>query len=335
MEELGNIDSLVTEVDVEILFQAILRRPVNNDEYKTDMVKQGKTLRQLVLQLRGSEELKARMRRDLATADSDNRKKLGAPSCFRSPETLAVSSLPIKRMLIVGSCLSEIWAGMTPRLQPACESELYLFGRDLPETPTRPISEYDFQIVQLPLRFVLPDASFARLSQLDSAGHKALFAHATDGMRMLLNRAMRWNQEHGILTFVFPFIVPQQNFVGRLMPRYDLRNPVYFIEKLNEALATELQTYANAYFFDFNEITATYGRRYVQEDMIMAFNHGSLLGNFASVHDKNRLEPMAKATDVYEERIFEGLQATWQELMSMYRSIRQNRHRQDGRDRPR
>ena len=52
---------------------------------------------------------------------------------------------------------------------------------------------------------------------------------------------MRWNREHGLLTFVTNFVSPQQNPLGRLLPRYDLRNLVYFVEKLNETLAEELR----------------------------------------------------------------------------------------------
>ena len=82
--------------------------------------------------------------------------------------------------------------------------------------------------------------------------------------------------------------MPQQNPVGRLLPRYDLRNPVFFIEKLNEALAAELSAYQNAFFFDLNGVLASHGRRFAQEDMITQFNHGGFLTDFDFDHDSGR-----------------------------------------------
>ncbi len=245
------------------------------------------------------------------------------PKFMRAPDELAVTPSAVGRVLVVGSCLVESWVHRLPLMSPPCDSDIYLFGSNLPETPARPISDYDFQIVQLPLRFILPDLSFARLKQTDITGHETLFSHAANGMRRLLNAAMRWNREHGLLTFVFPFVVPQQNSIGRLNFRYDLRNPVYFVEKINEALANELKKEQNAYFFDFNEIISTHGRCYFQEDAYMAFNHGGSISNYDFNHDQGRLETACKATDFYEAKVGNIIAAAWQEMISMYRTIRQ------------
>lgn len=245
------------------------------------------------------------------------------PQFLRAPVDLSVIAFVPKRVLVVGSCLSEGWARRMKTLPQPCDSDLYMLGRDLPEKPERAIEDYDFQLVQLALRFILPDAAFAKLGQMDSAGHEKLFTHAVTGMRRFLEGAMRWNREHGILTFVFPFITPLQNPIGRLMPRYELSNPVYFIERLNEALAQELKAYQSTYFFDLNEIASFYGRRYVQEDYYSALNHGGYLSNYDFQHDQNRLEPVLKATELYEERVWPIFSASWQELVAMYRSVRQ------------
>jgi FkbH-like protein len=245
------------------------------------------------------------------------------PRLFRAPEDLAVTPLAPRRVLIVGSCLSTVWARRIARGSPACDSDSYLLGQDLPANPARPIGDYDFQLVQLPLRVTLPDTRFARLSQTDLDGHRKAFERAEINMRRLLTDAMRWNREHGLLTFVFPFIVPQQNPMGRLMPRYDLRNAVYFVEKLNETLARELQAYSNAYLFDFNEVASVYGRRFVQEDAFAPFNHNGFISNNDVQVDSGRLEPVARLTDYVEERIGEIVAAAWHELLSMYRTIRQ------------
>ncbi|MGJ5206468.1 HAD-IIIC family phosphatase [Bradyrhizobium sp. HKCCYLR20261] len=241
---------------------------------------------------------------------------------LRAPEDLAVNPTPPKRVLIVGSCLSEGFANRMKHLPVPCESDLFLLGQPIDVLP-RPLEDYDFQIVQLALRFVLPDMAFAKLKDSDLAAHERLFDHAVGTMRQHLERAMLWNRDRGILTFVFSFLAPVQNPVGRLLPRYDLRNPVYFVERLNEQLAADLREYKNAYLFDINDMASYFGRRFVQDDVVTAMNHGAFISNYDFNHDSQRLEPSDKATDLFEERVWPFFQASWQELVSMYRTVRQ------------
>jgi FkbH-like protein len=318
-EAIRNIDALLTEPDAEALFQAILRRPLGNDQFRKGLVDRGVTLHELLVQLRGCDEFRSRMQDELELSKLEPRD----PTWFRVPQDLVVTPTKIRRVLIVGSCLSQRLAHWMKLMPAPCESDLYLIGLNLPDYPARPIPDYDFQIVQLPLRAVLPDTSFARLGQTDCDGHEQLFARAVDLVRLYLGTSMQWTRACGILTFVLPFIVPQQNLVGRLMPRYDLRNPVYFVERLNESLAGETANYLNAHFFDSNEIIATHGRRYVQEDMLAQFNHGAFLDDFDIGHDNDRLETAAKATDLYETGVGRVFYAIWQELLSAYRTVHQ------------
>ena len=134
---------------------------------------------------------------------------------------------------------------------------------------------------------------------------------------------MKWNREFGILTFVTSFIKPQQNFVGRLMPSNDLRNPVYFVKKLNEALVEMVECYSNTYFCDLNDITATFGRKYANEDAVYAFNHGSLQFDYDFSQDQQRLEPVQRPSVVYQTETMDVRIAFLQEILAMYRSIKQ------------
>lgn len=322
---IGNLDRLVSPDDIEVLFQLLLKRPVNDEAYKGNVVAHGTTLRQFVEQIRGSEELAARVKHEI---EVEHKWELGhaarrTPVTYRVPEDLQVTPLAVHRILLLGSCLMEQWLHDIQSFDPALAADFYLVGGNLPQAPLRPIDEYDFQVVQLPLRFVLPDASFARLSQSDLQGHEALFDQACGAVDRLLESTMRWNRQHGLLSFVFSFMVPQQNMVGRLMPRYDLRNPVFFVEKLNESLANALGAYPNAYFFDFNEIAGTFGRRFVHEEMISLLNHGGQLSDFDFEHDRNRLEPSFRATELYERKFPEVAIASWHELTALYRTTRQ------------
>ena len=241
---------------------------------------------------------------------------------FRCPEDLASGSPLPRRVLIVGSCLSASWSHAISHGPQACPNDMFWIG-SVPEAPPQPFADYDFQIVQVPLRFVLPDLSLARLAQNDLAGHENLFAHSCAAMRRHLESAMRWNVAHGLLTFVFPFLPPQQNPAGRLFPRYDLRNMVYFIERLNQELERELANYANAYLFDFNEVLSSHGRRYFQDDVGWGGSHGSAFGNYDEQHDTNRLEPTEKAADLFDLRVHEIMHAGWAEMIAMWRTITQ------------
>ncbi len=277
----------------------------------------------LIRNMLSSPEYLALAARDLQRrSESERATSLVDPVQFRTPQDLAVTPSKISRVLIVGSCLAEVWAQRMARMSTPCASDVYPLGQ-LPESPARAITDYDFQIVQLSLRSLIPDNAFARLSQADVAGHESLFAHAVDWMQRYLQNALRWNQHFGIMTFVLSFIAPQQNLVGRLLPRYDLRNPVYFVERLNEKLASELLKYRNAHFFDMNEVIGTHGRRTTQEDVLAQFNHAGFLSNFNSDYDMNRLETAKKASDFYEWDVERLFLSCWREFLAMYRTLRQ------------
>jgi hypothetical protein len=77
-----------------------------------------------------------------------------------------------------------------------------------------------------------------------------------------------------------------------LLPRYDLRNPSYFVEQLNQHLGRSLQAYKNAYLLDIDQIASSIGRRYIQDDSTLTWNHGSLSTNYVVPQDRERLEKL-------------------------------------------
>ena len=104
---------------------------------------------------------------------------------------------------------------------------------------------------------------------------------------------------------------------------YDLRNPVFFTEKLNQELCKETQAYSNCYFFDINAVIASVGTRHVQEDMLTSFNHGAFLSDFDASHDKNRLETAQKASELYESKVVDAIVSGLEEIRAMVKTIRQ------------
>jgi len=246
---------------------------------------------------------------------------------FRCPTDLSVSSVGPRRVIVVGQCLfhQHPWAEVLKWMVPGCECDFFLFNRvqPLPAQPPAPVSEYDFQLIGIPLRSVLPETTYFRLSYSDVGAYERLFEESADRLRQYFAAAMQWNREHGLLTFVTNFALPQQNPVGRLLPRYDLRNFVHFVEKLNEVLAEEIRLCSNAYLFDFDQVIATFGRRYFQDDVVCVTGHNAHLFDFDFTRDKDRLEEPVRASVVYPGKQGHFVQLAWTELLAMYRTIRQ------------
>ncbi len=244
---------------------------------------------------------------------------------FRNPVDLAVTPTEMRRVLLVGSCLLVGWPGILEIASPPCPADYVLFNNasQLGPAPPLPPKAYDFQIIQITLRTVLPENTYFRLNYTDIAAYQALFEAARERMVQSLDAAMRWNRDHGILSFVCNFLVPQQNPMGRLLPRYDLRNMVYFVEKLNEALAEEIATYTNAYLLDFDQIVSTYGRRYYHDDVAWHIGHGGALGDADFERDQERIEQLDRMAETYPVRTGLYINLAWAELVAMYRTIRQ------------
>src|SRR5579863_10393571 len=139
---------------------------------------------------------------------------------YRCPQDLAVTPTALRRVLLIGSCLASSWPKTVSMAKPGCPVDFFLFNNatQLPEHPPRPPEEYDFQIVQIPLRTVLPDYKYFRVPHTDTSFHEALLEDAKQRLVQALTQAMRWNREHSILTFVCNFLLPQQNPRGACCP---------------------------------------------------------------------------------------------------------------------
>lgn len=242
-------------------------------------------------------------------------------AAYLAPGDLARTPAEIRRVLVVGSCLAQEWVG-----EIGCPSDFILVNNlsGLPEQPPLPAGEYDLQLVQLPLRGTFFDGLVWQLPYGDVAAHERAFEVAVARLRGALELSLGWNRRFGLVTFVTNFIVPQQNPMGRLLPRYDLRNPVYFVERLNAALEAELAAYDDVHLLDIDAIAAVCGRRFLQDDAINAIGHGSLWGNDPHVAlDAQRIEPFPPVADHYEftdRRRFFAL--GWNQVVAMLRTLR-------------
>jgi FkbH-like protein len=244
---------------------------------------------------------------------------------YLSPRDLWVSPVSLRRVLAIGSCLLRSWPRVIENSRPGCPCDFFLFNNvnQLPTLPPHHPTEYDFQIVQIPLRSVLPDRSYFRLRFDDIDAYEKLLSQCIERMTHALAGAMRWNVEHGILAFNFNFLVPQVNPIGRLLPRYDLRNIVYFVERLNEALAHELSKYQNAFLFDFDKVISIFGKKYFCDDSVWQANHGSALEDSNAELDQLRLEKPESISRYFPLKIDQYRRIGWNELVAMYRTVLQ------------
>jgi HAD superfamily phosphatase (TIGR01681 family) len=262
----------------------------------------------------------------ISRAESLSGRMAGTPipdQVYRCPQDLAVTPLTLRRVLVVGSCLLMEWPDFIKTATPGCPCDFLFLSTmaQLPANPPEPAEAYDFQVVQIPLRAVLPDGTFFRLSYSDVDGYEKCLRWAKGRLSRFLEAAMRWNLEYGILTFVFNFQLPQQNPMGRLLPRYDLRNFVYFMEELNKYLDMETRKFSNAYMFDHDQIMATYGRKYFQDDSIWQSNHGSAIIDLDFHYDQERVEGACRASTYLQSKVSDYMGYEWAEMLAMYKTI--------------
>jgi hypothetical protein len=107
------------------------------------------------------------------------------------------------------------------------------WAADLPRSIDSDISRFDFQLIQIAGRSALPEVTFLRLPFEDAAAWETLLSECKERQSMILRSAMRYNESHGILTFIHNHIVPRQNPAGRLLPKNDPRNLVWLFRELN------------------------------------------------------------------------------------------------------
>jgi FkbH-like protein len=244
---------------------------------------------------------------------------------YRAPTDLRRSEDPITRVLIIGSCLSAAW--MEHIKQDGLSFDYIVTNNmsKLPEAPPAPITSYDFQIVQIPLRSVLHENTYAHLPHADIGAYEDLFAQAKIWVSQYLDVILAWNTAHAITSFVTNFLVPIQSPLGRLIPRDDLRNMVYFIESLNAHLYREISSRTNVYLLDIDQISASVGKQTIQDDGVWTLSHGGILNDSEFPLDRARIQPTPRMSEHYPA-IAEGqkhfYETAWAELVAMMRTLR-------------
>jgi FkbH-like protein len=244
---------------------------------------------------------------------------------FQTPTQLALSTTPAKRVLVIGSCFAEGIAIELHRTIPGCEYDLLLCNHytELPPEPPRPISEYDFQVVLLPLRSIMPERQHMRLDYADVASYQSFYEDSVARLHQLLDGALAYSRRFDKLSFVVNFLVPQQNPLGRLLPASDLRNPAYFCRQLNAELEKAAGALRDVHVVDVDGLAAGFGQRWVQDDFLWSFSHGAFASEWDWHFDGNRLERVPPITKQVPFLVQAFIGAVWREVAAMYRTLRQ------------
>lgn len=92
---------------------------------------------------------------------------------YRAPVDLRVTRTKLRRVLVVDSYLLRDWPRAVEKPIQDAPWDFVLINNScsLPAAPPRPISEYSFQLVKLPLRTGVPDRSYFRLDFNDSTAY--------------------------------------------------------------------------------------------------------------------------------------------------------------------
>ena len=225
-------------------------------------------------------------------------------------------------VLVMGECVAT-WLGEGAESLGSSHDFLLINNYSvLPDSPPSPLRKYAFQLIQIPLRSPLGEWEYLELPFADIDEWHQMLERACQRLTHLFEAAMRYNVESGLLTFVAGFLVPQQNPMGRMLPRDDPRNLAFVVESLNRHLVTLVASHKNAYYVDFDQIASGLGKQFIQDDSITTSSHGSFLGDWDFTRDRDRIEPPGPLRQYFEIRIDEFRRAVWSELFGMYRTVR-------------
>ena len=242
---------------------------------------------------------------------------------FLFPRDLEVTPTGIKRVLFIGSCLSEAYVKRVRGANPSVQYEHILFNNaaDLPPRSDLEIAQYDLQYVQLPIRSVLTDAVI-RIADNDKRESPIVWLDVgRQQIDRMLEKAMTYNTQAGLLSIVSTFIIPQGNVIPSLSDAYSDCDLRWIISGLNAYLADRVRQFKNAYVADVEIIASTLGKRFFLDDFIGFYTHGSV--HYPDWREGGRIEPVPPFVDIYENRLEEFFAAVFRQIEVIYRITKQ------------
>lgn len=236
---------------------------------------------------------------------------------FLFPKQLSVTDMPVRSVQLIGNCVFDGWLGLLAQRHPEMKVD-HVLVEYLDEAGAA--ADYDLRLVQIPLRILYPEYYTMQIGYDDVAGYERAFAEAVRTMRKRIALIPGGHPDRP--TFFLNYAFPQRTAMGRLMPRYDLRNPVFFIQRLNRELSDMVDQYPGGHILDIEQIAASFGRRFVQDDAFWSFSHGGFISDFDALMDGARLEPEAPLSQRYRLDVQGVIGEMWDEAVAMLRTLR-------------
>jgi len=251
---------------------------------------------------------------------------------FMFPRELQVSDSNIKNVLIIGSCAAGVWALKTYAKQVHFDYLVMNNVDVLPDLPPSPIEDYDFQFVQISLRHLVTDRVVKFDKYLSAEYRSSIIETAMQSIQLFLDACLKYNTEHGLLTFVSNFPVPQRSAsaaLGHIGTEFDLSS---LVTRLNEHLANLVSKYTNVYIADYDALSNSMGKRYFHGDLMNFYSHAGFwhpdqrdydVGAEHNAPIPGRIEELPHIDSMYPSQFAQMLEAVWRQWESMYRTVNQ------------
>jgi FkbH-like protein len=251
---------------------------------------------------------------------------------FLFPRDLEVTPTRFAKVLFIGSCLSERYVLEMRQKRPDTAFDFVLFNNaaDLPPHTDTELRSYDFQYLQIPLRSVLTDAVVRLVEQEARPDGIDWVAVGQRNIAQMLDKAMAYNEQSGLLTLVSNFIVPQGRMAPSLRDQESGQDIVFVVRELNAFLAQEVRRRVNAYVADVDMIANSLGKRYFLDDIIFFYTHGAMFYTDWSGHERfpswtapapGRIEEIPDLALTYDNRNDEFISAVYRQIESIYRIV--------------
>lgn len=245
---------------------------------------------------------------------------------FLFPSDLEVTPVKIGKVLLVGSCLTALYYEQLQARHPETQFDYipYNFVSVLPQTPPAPVEEYNFQYLQIPLRSILSDRIIWGFRFNEPGFTKTVLQDAYNILDAMLSATMVYNEQHGLLTFVSNFIVPQMSSASSMHDRGGNNDLVKIIQHLNDYLNEKVSHYNNAYMLNVDAVASTLGKRYILDDIIYFYSHGAVSyqdwDDFGAIA---RNEPIPPIETVYPIKKDAFMDTIFRQLVTAYRTVKQ------------
>ena len=313
------LDQVAMPADIERLFQALLQHVPDDPAFARTRSASRPTILGMVQELLHSPQFWTRFY-DAKTLPGGE---------FRNPKALAQPVLKPQRVLIIGSCASDVlYEQIVHRERGATRFEKITFnnGSILPPLPPPPqgVAKIDFQVLQLPIRAIMPEQMYMGPATSEDQA-KSWFEVSKSLLKMNFEAISVYHRDHDLQTFVLNFTTPQQNPLGRLQNPYDYRNTVFYVAELNRELFALIEGRRDMHLIDVEQISSVLGKRFIQDDSVSHISHGSTLSNLGMAEDEARIEPVGDVPALYSERVYDFNSAVYDEVLAAHRSIKQHR----------